>query len=251
MNSMKITAFFCLWLLAAGAGAQTSSAGKACRYPVRVFNGRTVVNLTPLFDWWKRQPQTALNLAESGATNNPAPTDRPLAAWDRVTGVQVGTVGANWLVSAVVYTSPSMHTNERVILNNPPMVEAQNYYAATAQLANVASQIVNVRNTYDLSTNAEQQYMQRAENFRHSSTRIAATEVVDNTKRAERSHAEAARALTQLGQLQQTRKQLEAQMREIPSDEGEYRVDWFAMEAGRTKGGVPIYDLGMVDSTKP
>jgi hypothetical protein len=32
---------------------------------------------------------------------------------------------------------------------------------------------------------------------------------------------------------------------------GQYRLDWFALAAGQTKAGVPIYDLGVVNTISP
>jgi hypothetical protein len=41
--------------------------------------------------------------------------------------------------------------------------------------------------------------------------------------------------------------QAESQLQTIPSMNGQYYIDWFALKIGADKNGVPIYDLGVVN----
>src|SRR5579859_6550634 len=93
-----------------------------CRYPVRVMGKGQTVDLTPLCQWWARQPMAFTNpvavpvvtaTAISAGTNPPTAygeSERPMTAWCRVRGTKVATVGASWVLNAAIYTNPSVYT---------------------------------------------------------------------------------------------------------------------------------------------
>jgi len=245
---MKITGLIVVWFLAQAAAAQSGPTWKICRNPVRVFNRGATADLTPLFQWWARQPR----ITDKNADTNSSPAEeRPLPAWSRVTGTKLGVVGPSWVVDAVVYTSPTVHTNARIFLSNPPAVEEQSFYGLKDELADANQRIADARRVYGANTNAEAKAEAAVAVYRHSVSKVAADGVIAYTRLAIQKHDAAALALNQIDQLQTARRQLEAQIETIPSSDGVYQVDWFAILLGHTKAGVPIYDLGLVSTTPP
>jgi hypothetical protein len=253
MGCMILAARLLTGLLAATASAQTNQGWKVCRNPVRVFGGGARVDLTPLFEWWGRQPLVVTNrgAAEESAPEPQAESGRPLSAWARVTGVPVAEVGASWVVDAVIYTSPTVHTNTRILLNHPPAVEAQTYAALRAQLEEAGREIAANRDAYSSDTNAAAQAEQRARAFGRSRSKLRADGVRDYSALAARDQNAAGDARNQVGQLEAAREEIERQLKAIPAINGVYHIDWFAVLQGHTKQGLPIYDLGLVSATPP
>ena len=240
---MKITCLLMFCLLALAAPAQTNHPPAACRYPLRAF-GHQAANLTPLFQWWQHQPvEVDTNAPDLAA-------ERPMSAWQRVTGTKVGEIGASWVVAAAIYTSPSEHTNARIILNHPPVEEVQLYANLKAQLANVEQQIGQARQSYNADTNAEDKAEHRVSTYRRSVNKDAAVGANRNEHVAEQKHNAAARELQQLDQLEAARTQIQQLLKSIPTRNGEYLLDWFALRLGPNQQGpykgVLIYDLGQV-----
>jgi len=252
---MKTAGLILLWLAALTAVAQTNQGWAVCRNPVRVFGARSTVNLTPLFQWWARQPLPTNAAAFTRAninTNSSADDDRPLAAWHRVTGTPVAaTTAGNWIVDAVIYTSPTSRTNTRIVLNHPPALEEQNYYTLKTQLAEADQEIADARRIYEANTNAEQQADERVNMYRHSLSKVAPTGVNVYSREAQQKHDAAAVALNQQEQLEAARQQILNQLKTIPARGETYYIDWFAVMLGHTKTGQPIYDLGLVSPNPP
>lgn len=246
---MKLIGLIVFLLAAVAAQAQTNQDWKVCRNPVRIFSGHATVDLTPLYQWWERQPLVVTNRSEE--TNSSDESDRPLSAWYLVTGTKVGDLGSSWVVDAVIYTSPTIRSNARIILNHPPEVEEQRYYTLKAQLAQAEQQVINAQDVYGANTNAEMQALERANFFRYSRSKLAADGVRDYTALAARYHTAAVAALDQLKLLEAARTQIEEQLKTVPSVNGVYQVDWFAVLLGRSKQGVPIYDMGLVSAMPP
>lgn len=249
---MKITGLILFLLATVAASAQTDQpTWNVCRNPVRVFKGKATVNLTPLFEWWKRQPLVITNKSTNTDMTASPESERPLSDWYRVTGTKVGTIGPSWVVDAVIYTSPTISTNARIILNNPPTVEEVNYNALKQQQTVVEQQIVNTESVYEENTNAEAQAMATLEIYRRSWSKTAPDGVRDYSALASKKHNAAALALTQLDRLEAAREQIETQLKAIPEVNGAYHIDWFALLLGRSKHGVPIYDMGLVSANPP
>jgi hypothetical protein len=246
---MKSAIFILAMLAAAAASAQTNQAWKTCRNPVRVFPGAATVDLRPLFAWWARQPTNSI----SAETNSAADTRevRPLAAWRLVTGTPVSIFGDSWVVDAAIYTSPTVLTNARIILNHPPTVEEERFNNLKTQITYLDGQIAATRRAYDTATNAEALAYARVEMYRRSISKVAPTGVVQYSRTAEREHDAAAAALNETDQLEAQKKEIEAELKTIPSHDGVYRIEWFAVDRGHTKAGVPIFDLGLVSATPP
>ena len=251
---MKTAGLILFWLAALTAGAQTNPGWAVCRNPVRVFSARSTVNLTPLFQWWARQPlpTNAAAYTSANITTNISDDDRPLTAWHRITGTPVATTTAGtWVVDAVIYTSPSARTNARIILNHPPVVEEQNYYILKTELAEADQEIADTRHIYEANTNAEQQADERVEMYRHSLSKVAPTGVNVYSREAQQKHNAAAVALGQQEQLEAARQQILNQLKTIPARDETYYIDWFAVLLGHTKKGQPMYDLGLVSPNPP
>jgi len=251
---MKLNQLIVFWLLlASAASAQTNQAWSIFRYPERMFAGNAVVNLMPLFAWWARQPLVVTN-QNAGSTSdaNGSPEEaRPLSSWYRITGTPMATTGSSWLMDAVVYTSPTRHTNSVILLNNPPVGEVALFNALKAQLAEARQRIADARRVYDANTNAEAKALAEVAMYRRSWSKVASDGVIAYTRVAMQKHNDSATALNQLDQLEAARRQIEAQLETIPSRNGVYQVDLFAMLLGRNKQGVPTYDLGLVNDTPP
>lgn len=253
---MKKAGFILVWLAALAASAQTNQGWQICRDPVRVF-GSHVVNLAPLFQWWTRQTTDGKAAGFTSATididtNDPDVTDRPLAAWHRVTGPHVGTLyNGSWVVDATIYTSPTSRTNARIILNRPPTGEEQNYYTLKAELEQTAQQITNAGQAYKADVKAEQKYQQRSTAYARSNTKVALDGYRDYAALAAQKENAVNTDADQQKQLETLRNQIEAQLKTIPAVKGVYQVDWFALMVGRTKQGLPVYDLGVVSTSPP
>ncbi len=251
---MKTVAVIFLWLAVVAAPAQINQDWPVCRNHLRSFGGRAV-DLTPLFQWWARQPvptnaatYTSANLSTNVTV---ADADRPLSAWHRVTGTHVGSAGDSWVIEAVIYTSPNSRTNARVFLNHPPVLEEQNYYTLKTQLAEADAEIAAARQVFETNTNTEQRALELANRYRHSLSKVAPTGVNINMQEAQQTHDAAAVALNRMDQLSAQRQQIVEQLKTIPARQDAYSVDWFAVKLGYTKKGVPIYDLGLVNPLLP
>ena len=252
---MKFLALIFCGLLAGSVAAQTNQTWRTCRNPVRVF-GASSVDLAPLFQWWARQPEPGKSHPYTNAviavdTNNPD-TDRPLAAWQRVTGRHTDTLpSGGWVVEAVVYTSPTARTNTRIILYHPPAVEEQAYLALKAELAEATQQITNAHELYLTDKKAEQKNEAAVNEYHHSISKVASSRANLYARAAAQQDVAAAAAVDQQQQLTAARDQLETEFKTVPALNGHYQIDWFAVLLGFTKEGIPIYDLGLVSATPP
>jgi hypothetical protein len=247
---------FLLLLAIATASAQTNQSWRVCRNPVRVF-GSHRVDLAPLFDWWGHQPlptnATSYTKADIDIdTNSVTDADRPLAAWHRVTGTYVGTLSSgSWAVDAVIYTSPTAWVHTRIVLNHPPALEQQNYEALKSDLAQANQQIAAEQAAYNAAEKARQKDQQLVEAYSRSISKVASTGVNVYTQAAAQQQQAATTAAAQKKQLEGVRGEIEKQLKTIPAIDGNYMVDWFAVMLGRSKQGLPIYDMGLVSPTPP
>lgn len=251
---MKIVGLMLLWLTTVAASAPASQSWPDCRNPVRVFGSHSAISLTPLFQWWARQP-VATNAAGYTVadinTNTAAESDRPLSAWHRITGLHVGSVGGSWVVEAVIYTSPTARTNARIFLNHPPAAEEQNYFTLKAQLAEALQEITNCEHAHKADTEAVQKDDARAQAYQRARIKASSTGVAINLRAATRDQAAADAVSGRQKQLEAARDQIETQLKAIPVKNGTYYIDWFAVMVGHTKKDVPIYDLGAVSPNPP
>lgn len=234
-----------------------------CRYPVRVLGKGQTVDLTPLYQWWARQPMASTNSVPGGvvaaqtisAGTNSADAnggqERPMTAWYRVRGTRVATLGSSWVLNAAIFTSPTLYTNARIVLNHPPEQEEQVFSTLTNQLAALNQQIFSVDYDYRRNTNAESDARAAADRYRHANIKAAGDAVAGYSRLAVEKHNEAARELTQLDQLQAQRTQLEKELAAIPSVDGNYLVDWFAARLGNTRQGWPLFDRGLAVASPP
>jgi hypothetical protein len=215
-----------------------------CRYPLRAFASGSTANLTPLFKWWS-----------SHAAQNPSDTDaaaadgRPLAAWHRITGSHVGDSGSSWVVEAEIYTNPGVRVKERIFLKNPPLAEEQLFYSLKSQLAAAIVQMTNDQRLYQTDNAAAQKAEARIRPVRN--TRNARNQASQNAQLASQDQQNAAAALSEEQELQQVVPLAWRRLKAIPAKNGKYELDCFALAAGKTKAGVPIYDMGVVDLNSP
>jgi hypothetical protein len=215
-----------------------------CRYPLRTFGNAATVNLTPLFRWWSHD--TAYDLANANSVSS---NSRPLSAWHRITGNHVGDAGSSWVVEAEIYTNPGVHIKARIMLKNPPIAEEQLFYSLKSELAAAIQQMTNDQRLYQTETKAEQKAEARAKPVRN--TRKARNQANQNAQMASQDQQTASAALNDRQELEQAVPLAQKRLKAIPSRNGKYVLDCFALKFGETKAGVPIYDLGVVDIDSP
>ena len=215
-----------------------------CRYPLRAFGDATPVNLTLLFKWWEHRGIDGLANTDSGTTNS-----RPLAAWHRITGKHVGDAESSWVVEAEIYTNPGVRIKARIMLKNPPIAEEQLFYSLKTGLAAALQQMTNDQRVYQADTKAAQKAQARAKPARN--TRNARNLANEEAQVASQDQQSATTALNDQKQLEQAVPAAQKRLNAIPSKNGKYVLDVFALLVGKTKAGVPIYDLGMLDINSP
>jgi hypothetical protein len=251
-STMKTAGLIFLLLAAVSVSAQTNQSFPCCRHPIRVFGDHTTVNLTPLFQWWTHPGQVSKAAADRDPTlDADARPVRPLSAWHRITGVKAADLEYNWVVDAVIYTSPTLRTNARIILKNPPVTEDQMFYSLKAQLAEAGQQSTNAQHTHQNQVKAAQKAEARAQADGRSRNWKARLNSSAFAQLAARDNTTATRTLNEQKQWEQSRTLAEQQLAAIPAANGRYQIDWFALEIGRNKQGMPIYDLGVVDAYSP
>ena len=250
--AMKTAGLALLLLVTVNASAQTNQSWPVCRYPLRTFAGQATVNLTPLFQWWARQPLVIKpNTNQINASESTTEAERPLAAWQRVTGTKLGEAGSNWVVNAVIFASPTSRTNARIILNHPPAAEEQAYYSLKVQIANAGQQITNAQRSYKADTKAAQKDEEHAQAWLRSGSKVANQNANYLRRLAAQKREAATAALNQKQQLETSRALMQKQLSAIPAIHGQYHIDWFAVAVGQTKAGLPIHDLGVVNYASP
>ncbi len=243
---MKTAALILSLLVAAAASAQTNQGWTVCRQPLRAFGAHEIVNLTPLFQWWQQQPPPG-----KSDTNAPSGSERPLSAWHRITGFKVGELQNGWLVDAIIYTSPANRSSARIILQHPPVAEEQIFNTLKAQQLQAGQEITNAQRAYKTNMKAAERADGMAASYRRSGTKHATESSNNFLRQAAADREAAAAAANQETQLQSALPQIQKQLNVIPSKNGKYLIDWFALEAGKSKQGVPIYDLGVVPPNSP
>jgi len=228
--------------------ALTNQTVFCCRHANRIFGDHTTVNLTPLFQWWKSHAP-ANGSAASDTTTAAADSSRPLSAWCRITGTKIGFAGSgyDWLVDAVVYTSPTTHTAEHIILKNPPTTEEQSFNNLKNVIAVDSLQITNDLQTYKAETAAAQKVAAK----KSSTKKGKRSNNNGNAQQAAQDRDAAAAALENQKQLEAELALAQKQFDAIPAVKGKYQIDWFAVAVGKDPKGVPIYDVGVVDPNSP
>jgi hypothetical protein len=156
-------------------------------------------------------------------------------------------VESSWVVDAVIYDSPTTRASSRIILNHPPVTEEQAFYALKVQLLENGRQITNVLHNYQADTNASQQATDKAWAWLRSGSKVANANANYFTQLAAQKRQTAADALNEQKELEAARGRMQEQLAAIPAANGEYRIDWFALDLEQTERGLPIYDLGAVN----
>ena len=243
---MKIAGIIFSLFVTATAFAQTNQNWPVCRQPLRIMGERATVNLTPLFEWWSRQPAATQTNRDASAE-----ADRPLTAWHHLTGLKAGELETGWLVDTIIYTSPTSRSSARIILNHPPAAEEKMFATLKLQLADAPLQITNAQRAYQADLKAAQKAEETARNHRRSGSKHATENSNYYLRLAQQKREAATAAQNRQRQLEAARPLLQQQLNAIPSTNGKYLIDWFALEVGRSKQGVPIYDLGVLPPNPP
>jgi hypothetical protein len=233
--------FWMLLLTAIPVMAQTDESTNCCRFPVRGF-GAVNVTLTPLFTWWSRQEAALTNgniLSYSG---------RPMPAWKRIVGIHAGDSPYGWFVDAEVFTNVAHGLKGRIVLQNPPVQEEQQFYALKQQIAGYELQITNAQQEYkeDVKTAKRDEKLAKTQgrSWKWNEQVIAKNNAAESAQK----HDAAQKAQTMQAQAKQSIQVAEQQLTTIPSEHGRYKIDYFALETGKYLNGLPIYDVGVIYS---
>jgi hypothetical protein len=221
-----------LMLAALSVSAQTNPAPWCCRQPYRSLRWRRGGDESPL-------PGVAP--APAGSPN----PRRPLAAWKRITGVKTGEQYGCWVVDADIATSPTTHTNEWILLQNPPAAEAEQYYNLKALLVQYDTQMAGDRESYRTETNAEARAAGYARADAQADTKMLRVNTYEYRQLAAKKAAAAATTLADWQQIEQARERARKQLAAIPSSDGQYQLDVFALELGRNRSGQLVFDAGV------
>ena len=240
--------YLCLCLLLAGLSATAQSNGTStnlpppfcCRHPYRILGVGQPVDISPLIQWWTNQTQMAeLPL-------NAVRPPRPLSAWQHVTGFKTGQVEDAWVVQAEIASSSTETTNEWILLKNPPAAEAAQYYYLQSMLGQYANQIVEDQRKQALYTKAATNNTAQAKQLAQNFSKSIRWNAPYYTQLAEQNKADAAAALEDQKAAQLALDQAHQQLKLIPSVNGQYQVDVFALQLGRNAKGQLIFDCGVV-----
>ena len=237
--------YLCLFLLVVtlSAAGQTNPPPFCCRQPYRVLGAGRLVDVSPLIQWWTNQT------IEAALPLNAARPLRPLSAWKRVTGFKTGELDSAWVVHAEIAISSSDKTNEWIILKNPPVAEAALYYNLQSLLGQYPAQIAEDKRKQLESTKAAKKNTELASQINQSYSKSVRWDAPYYTQLAEQNKAAAAAALADQQATQQALDQVRQQLKTIPSVNGQYQVDVFALELGRNAKGQLIFDPGVVYGT--
>jgi hypothetical protein len=220
------------------ASSQTNQSPLCCRSPVRGIRNASV-NLTPLFQWWT-------NHQSSGATTIISlDSPRPLAAWKRIVGTKSTELELCWVVDADIFANPSTSTNARIILQNPPVQEAQQYDSLKSLIPQYSLQITNAQKAYQEHLKAEQRDQARANHYLQYWNWFPRAAGESYLQQANRERAAASAAQNEEREAQQAVDLAEKELSAIPSSQGDYLIDCFALDTGKTYKGLAVYDVGV------
>lgn len=219
------------------ASSQTNQSLLCCRFPVRGIRNANV-NLTPLFTWWT-------NHQSSGASNMVGlDSPRPLAAWKRIVGTMSAQLEGGWVVDADIFAGPNTSTNARIILQNPPVQEAQQYVFLKSQIPQYLLQITNAEKAYQEHLQAEQRDRASANHYLQYWNWFPRASGEAYLQKANRERAAASAAQNEQQQAKRALAVAEKELAAIPSSQGDYHIDWFALDTGKTYKGLAVYDVG-------
>ena len=206
-----------------------------CRSPNRVFDDDLYVNLTPLFKWWTNQ-QDGVSVS--------AFTLRPLSSWKRITGTKTKDLSFAWMLDATVFTSPTVQTNEQIILQRPPKNQENEFDTLKSQVAQLAEQVTNAMKSYqaDIKTEdrAQARYDAASRSWRWKGRLDASVYSQQTTEERDAANA----ALNEQKQYQSELDAAKSQLSAFSNSDGKFKIDCFALETGRIYEGLPVYDTG-------
>jgi len=246
LGEMKTALILFMLLAASAVPAQTNQPPACFRQPLRRLGGGWA-DLTPLFQWWEQQG--------TGTSNPPAgpagvASIRPMGAWKRITGRKTGEGEGVWMVEAEIATSAADRTNEWILLRDPPAEEESEFYRLQGLLAQYDAQITNDQRQYKTYEAAEKktaaQARAAAQGDKWERENAGAYQ-----QRATEDRAAAAAARADEKQTEAARTQARQQLGALPSAEGQYKLDCFALEVGRNRSGQRIFDRGAVPDNPP
>jgi len=237
--------YLCLFLLLVtlSAAGQTNPPPFCCRQPYRILGIGRPVDVSPLIQWWTNQTRVA------ALPLNAARPVRPLSAWKRITGFKTGQVDDAWVLHAEIAISSTETTNEWILLKNPPAAEAARYYQLQYLIPQYEQQIVADKRKQAEYTKAVKKNTELASQINQSYSKSVRWNAPYYTQLADQSKAAAAAALADQQAAQLALDQARQQIKTIPSVDGQYQIDVFALELGRNAKGQLIYDPGVVYGT--
>ena len=236
---MKRLCFLLLLVVTLSAAGQTNTPPPfCCRHPWRVLGVGQPVDVSPLIQWWTNQTRLV------DLPLNAARPRRPLSAWKRVTGFKTGEIESAWVLHAEIAVSPTQTTNEWILLKNPPAAEAAQYYYLQNLLGQYPNQIAEDRRKQDEYTKAAKKNAELASQYSQHFSKSVRWNAPYYTQQAEQYKAAAVAALDDQKATQLALDQAHQQLKTIPSVNGQYQIDVFALELGRNAKGQLIFDAG-------
>lgn len=199
-------------------------------YSKRMINNR-MVNLSPLFLWWKSDSQKRT-------------LERPLSEWVHITGTNMGTMNYCWIVNAEIEDSPGHVAQTKIALENPPVDESEKFATAGAELNDLDAQIKNVADWVGYAFDDENEAARTV----NTALALGVSPYSDKYRSLENQRMQIANRKASLIQkednLKLRREELQQFLKRFPPG-SVYRLDFFAMNTGKVFYGLPLYDIGV------
>jgi hypothetical protein len=179
-----------------------------CTYPKRVVNGYTV-DLQPLMNWWS---------APKGV--------RPLAGWKHLQGNITQETAFGWVITG---KAESKNRASTFLIKNPPRERLRRFQELNRQLA---------------------EYVQARESTRRFLRRPISSDWVSFWSSQQSGPAitlgQYKDAGSALGELGRTINAIHAELATMQNQQGEFKLDAFALSTHESFEGLPVFDYGLV-----
>jgi hypothetical protein len=114
-----------------------------------------------------------------------------------------------------------------------------------ALLVQYDTQMAGDRESYRTETNAEARAAGYARADALADTKMLRVNTYEYRQLAAKKAAAAATTLADWQQIEQARERARKQLAAIPSSDGQYQLDVFALELGRNRSGQLVFDAGV------
>ncbi len=180
-----------------------------CNYPKRLVGGYTV-DLQPLISWWSEPKGT-----------------RPLSGWKHVTGTMVRDGALGWVIEGRAEGHGQFST---FFLKNPPRERLRRFQQLKRELPE-----------YERALATAQDFVSRpiCTDWYES---LFATWQAPPISASEHREASAI-----LGDLKKTVSRMREEMHAMQDEQGNFKVDAFALRVNEWQQGLPVFDHGSIE----